>query len=102
ERVFVSPLWRRSVSSFAQYWHHRYLLTLGFLIARILGFSLMSIWLLARILRSCYYRHHCEKAEINPLRSATDWSGRAGSNRRHPAWESKSWLRKQTTCESFQ
>jgi len=29
----------------AQYWHHHYLLTLGFLIARILGFSLMSMWL---------------------------------------------------------
>ncbi len=29
----------------AQYWHHHYLLALGFLIARIVGYSLMSLWL---------------------------------------------------------
>lgn len=28
-----------------QYWRHHYLLTLGFIIARIVGFSLMSMWL---------------------------------------------------------
>jgi hypothetical protein len=33
-----------SLSS-APYWHHHYLLTLGFLVTRIVGFSLMSRWL---------------------------------------------------------
>ena len=28
----------------SQYWRHYYLLSLGFLVARIIGFSLMSMW----------------------------------------------------------
>jgi hypothetical protein len=34
-----------SASSYRQYWHHHDLLALGFLITRIVGYSLMSMWL---------------------------------------------------------
>jgi hypothetical protein len=32
-------------SSAVQYWRHAYLISLGFLIVRIIGFSLMGLWL---------------------------------------------------------
>ncbi len=32
-------------SSVIQYWRHYYLIALGFLIIRIIGFSLMALWL---------------------------------------------------------
>jgi hypothetical protein len=43
--AFLRYAQRGGPSSGNPYWHHHYLMSLGFLITRIVGFSLMAAWL---------------------------------------------------------
>ena len=43
--AFLRYAQQGGASSGNPYWHHHYLMSLGFLITRIVGFSLMAAWL---------------------------------------------------------